>query len=392
VTTTLHVLALLTLTIFVDAGCRAQSPPAASHAAGFGSATTGACLSASCTCFVTRLDDPPRSVAGGLRSCVETGGMRALFRARGTVQLKAPVRVATDTTIDGRPLANGDSPITLSGPPPELLQIADSSNIVVRNLFFRIDSSSAGPRCANPNTPTDTKRCGVPLNIKGSARKIWVDHNDFDRCGEKCISVWTETLSRDASGRAPAPDLLTISDNRFTNSYFGVAIGSSALLSERELPQNERVTMYGNVFANVFRRSPAHAASFSKVHAFNNLVVHWGRPNQPCRGTGWGFAASSVGEAQLLLENNVFVPWQGPERCKAAADADEYAPKEGHHRGMGYVRGSGNLLMYGAQVEQSAPERVFDPSYPYQLRAVAGLADQLTRTAGVQGYPRAPLP
>ena len=215
----LHFLALFTLSLFVGFDCRAQSPGApASHAVGFGSATTGACQGATCTCFVTRLDDPPRAVAGGIRSCTETGGRRTLFRARGTVQLDSPLRVASDTTIDGRPLANGDAPVTLAGPPPGLLLIADRSNIVVRNLFFRIDSSSVGARCASPDTPTETKSCGVPLNIKGSARNIWVDHNDFDRCGEKCISVWTESRSRDASGRSPAPDLLTISNNRFTNS------------------------------------------------------------------------------------------------------------------------------------------------------------------------------
>jgi pectate lyase len=393
VTKGLHFLALFTLSLFVGFGCRAQSPAApAGHAVGFGSATTGACQGATCTCFVTRLDDPPRAVAGGIRSCTEIGGRRTLFRARGKVQLDSPLRVASDTTIDGRPLANGDAPVTLAGPPPGLLLIADRSNIVVRNLFFRIDSSSVGVRCAIPNTPTETKGCGVPLYVKGSARNIWVDHNDFDRCGEKCISVWTETLTRDASGRAPAPDLLTISNNRFTNSYFGVLVGSSELLAKSELPRSERVTMYGNVFANVFRRSPASAASFSKLHAFNNLVTHWGRRGQACRGTDRGFAASSVGEAELLLENNIFEPWPGAETCKLAADSAKFAPKRGYDRGLGRVRASGNLLMFGAQLEQSAPAQVFKPAYAYPLRPVAGLADTLTRTAGVEGYPHAALP
>jgi pectate lyase len=273
--------------------------------------------------------------------------------------------------------------------------IDGSHNVIVRNLFFRLPVR--GPNCANPQTPTDTKGCGLPLYIRGGARDVWIDHNDFDRCGEKCITVWNGR-DRDAAGRALAPDLITISDNRLTNSYFGIAIGSGALLAPNELPQRMRITIYGNVFSNIFRRTPRAAAN-SEVHEFNNLIRHWGRPGAACNGTGYGFGASASGGAQIFLENNVFEPWPGAQSCKLAGETDEYDPVEGYHRGTGEIRGSGNLLLSGAQIEQTQAQQVFNPAdrgrpdtyYPYQLRPVAGLAEQLEREAGVEGYPRAPL-
>jgi pectate lyase len=262
--------------------------------------------------------------------------------------------------------------------------IENSGNIVVRNLFFRIPNR--GPGCANPQTPKDTIRCGIPLYLRGDVRNVWIDHNDFDRCGEKCITIWTGR-ALPGMGRAAAPDQVTISNNRFTNSYFGIQIGSAAGLSPEQLPGPERVTLYGNVFSNIFRRTP-QAASYAQVHAFNNLIVHWGHPGRACQGTDYGFAASSLGGAQLLLENNVFEPWPGPVGCKVGGLTEQYSPLQGYQRGTGYLRGRGNL---GGEVKEVSPDRVFRPPYPYSLRPVAGLAGQLEREAGVEGFSRPSL-
>jgi pectate lyase len=333
---------------------------------------------------VTRLDDLPPNVPGGIRFCVQRGGQRTLFRARGPIQLERPLMVAPDTTIDGRPLAPGDAPVTITGDAQWLVMIENSGNVIVRNLFFRVPNR--GPSCSNPQTPKDTIHCGIPLYLRGATRNVWIDHNDFDRCGEKCITIWTGRMLP-GMGRAEAPDLVTISNNRFTNSYFGIQIGSAAQLGPGQLPGAERVTLYGNVFSNVFRRTP-QAASFAQVHAFNNLIVHWGHPGRACQGTDYGFAASSLGGAQLLLENNVFVPWSGPVGCKVAGLTEQYSPLQGYQRGSGYLRGRGNT---GGEVKEQSPAQVFRPPYPYTLRPVAGLAEQIRREAGVEGYPRPPL-
>jgi pectate lyase len=258
------------------------------------------------------------------------------------------------------------------------------------------EPGSFNPRgsCVNPDSPTDTIGCGVGVAIRGGARDIWIDHNDFDHCGAKCLDVWTVD-NAGGRGRAEGGDLITISNNVFRNSYYAILTGAAANLTRERIPEEMRVTLYGNLFYNVFRRSP-RAAVFSKVHMFNNVVKYWGRTGVACVGRESGFGASSMGEAQLLVENNVFIARPGTRECKTAIDISDQRPQGGVARGIGLVRARGNEARNGAMLSESQAGRVFDPRdqshpayyYPYTLRPTQGLVEAVEADAGVQGFPK----
>lgn len=212
-----------------------------------------------------------------------------------------------------------------------------------------------GPRCLRPVDPADTLHCGIPIVIKGTARNVWIDHDAFSRCGQECIAVGTESAHLPPGVQAPAGDLVTISNSRFEHAYYAVVINAQAGLADDQLPAHERVTLYGNVFNDIFRRSP-RAASHALVHLFNNLIENWGN-GLPCAaagGTGYGWGVSSIGEAELLVENNVFVARPQAEACKVVAQIGRYQPRIGYQRGIGKLRTSGNLLENGAVLTESS--------------------------------------
>jgi pectate lyase len=124
-----------------------------------------------------------------------------------------------------------------------------------------------------------------------------------------------------------------------------------------------RVSIFENIFDNVFRRSPK-ASSGVQMHLYNNLIRNWGRRGTPCTGHLEGTAASSTGGAQLLAQANVFAPYAEPTACRLAIQAAEKIPREGVRREKGMVREHGNLLLNGARVESNDPDRVFDPTSP----------------------------
>lgn len=368
---------------------------------GFGRGTTGGCTERGCVCEVTTLADDRRSPPpGSLRQCAEARDAKwIIFSARGTIRLERPLAIASNKIIDGRKQKPNDEAVVIAGPAHFLFLIEDTRNIIVTDLYFRNDQMAAGqsgalPRCMNQETPEETRRCGLPIQIRGAVKNVWINHSDFNHCGSKCIIVWTEPLRGEVpDGRAAGADLVTISNNVFRNSFYAVLIGASAKLPENRLPEQTRVTLYGNVFFNVFRRSP-RAASFTKVHAFNNVLKYWGTRGASCEGKYFSWGASSVGEAQLLLENNVMIARPEPDACKLGDQVGDKDPKEGFHRGTGKVRARGNLLENGATITENEPDEVFDPSdrsrgdlaYSYTLRSTAGLEQAVEQTAGVRGF------
>lgn len=365
---------------------------------GFGRAATGGCTDKSCICVVTTTKDEPSTVAGSLRSCAETSGPKwVVFAARGTYSLAQPLKVASDKLIDGRKQKPDDAPVTIAGPARFLLYLEGVQNIVISDLYFRTDRSApanpgASPACKNPQRPVDTIDCGQPIAIHGAVKNVWVNHSDFDHCGAKCITIWTAPQHGDAvQGKVAGADLITISNSVFRNSFYGVLVGAAAGLRRENIPDQMRVTLYGNVFYNVKRRSP-RASSFTKVHAFNNVMKYWGEEGG-CRRRNEDWAASAIGEAQLLLENNVMIA--RPDGCKLAVQIGE-KPKGVDHRGTGFVRAAGNRVENGAEIRDNQPEQVFSPpnksradyAYDYTLRPVDGLADNVMQNAGVRGFPK----
>jgi pectate lyase len=368
---------------------------------GFGRNANGGCTERSCAvCMVTSLDDD--HAHGTLRNCAENPEPRWIkFTARGTIHLRQPLTVASNKIIDGRKLKHDDGPVTITGSERFLFLIENRENIIVTDLYFKTQGAPGtnADRCNNPQVAQDTVRCGTAIALHGATKNVWVNHSDFDHCGAKCITVWTAPLHSDRPrGKVPGGDLITLSNNVFRNSFFAVLIGASGQLPRENIPDHMRVTLYGNVFYNIYRRAP-RAASFVKVHMFNNLMKYWGHATARCVGHDYSWPVSATGEAELLLENNVFTP-RLDSACKLSVQIQEKQQPGGYHRGDGRVRARGNLLRNGAQpIEENEADVVFNPddqnrpeySYPYKLRGVDEVARTIEQTAGVRGFAKAKL-
>jgi hypothetical protein len=332
---------LLGLLVLITAAGMAFAAP---HAPGFGSETTGG----SRPCRVESATED------ALAACIRQPGARITFSQPWTIPIERPLRLAGDQTLEG--------PVKLVGS-GLMLQIADVSNVILRRVSF---SGSNTGLCAHPHQPTDVKHCGIPVLIKGRVRDVWIDHDQFDHCGEKCLEIWNEALApNDPSGFSPTPDLITVSNSRFSDSYFCMAAGVSAATPDRAIrPGGERITVVGDVFDRCFRRS-VRAASGAQIDETGNLIARWGPPNgTDCRGEAFGFGPSAVGGGQILLEANTFVPWpDGP--CKEAVDTSDYESRAlGTERGRGALRAIGNRLTGGARLTENDPTLVFRRPYP----------------------------
>jgi len=318
---------------------------------GFGRGTTGAgtCgADGSCVCHVRNLTETEFS------QCVSGDEPKlVVFDKRGSIDVDR-INIGSNKTIQG--------PVTLTGD-HKLLEINGSSNVIIRNvtLHSSLRDLTEGSNCAHPARPRDVSGCGVMLSIRGNSRKIWVDHNEFYECGDKCITVWAyEGDGVDKAGRVVSPDLVTISNNILRDNFYAVLIGVDAHVEAAQMPKQERVTLYGNLFRNINRRSP-RVASGAWAHVFNNLITNWGGDG-PCVGAGYGFGASANGSAQLLAEKNYFAAKPFAGSCHDAIEISEKQTIEGSDRGMGFVRALDNTVENGAQIAENASQSVFNPA------------------------------
>ena len=327
---------------------------------GFGQSTTGGGRTPTlCHVRILTID--------AVQRCVSTDApVQVVFDVAGTLRMgDRRLGVGSNKTIDGmgRIAVVGDR---------RLFDIV-GENIIIRGLRFAstLVSWRPGQNCAAPARPLDVLGCGVAIDIHGSARNVWVDHNEFSHCGDKCIVVWAYAAIPGPDGHVPAPDLISISGNYIHDSYYGILAGVATQVAASEMPPHERVTIYDNYFRNILRRSP-RAASGAWIHAFNNVVEDFGGAGS-CRGGNYGFASSAVGAAQLFLENNVYIAW--PNGCKAAIEVSDHGSESGP-RGPGRVKEIGNLALNGALLLENEPALVFDPHAAYSYRVLP--AQQVT--------------
>lgn len=372
----------------------AETPSVVTDApAGFGRATTGAgeCgAKGTCVCRVETLTQE------ALEACVE-GDRPALvvFAEPGEIVV-SEVKVGANKTIQG--------PVTLTGD-QKLLLLGDVSNVIIRDVTFHstLESVRPGSNCARPLRSKDVLGCGRMISIYGASRNIWIDHNEFHHCGDKCITSWAfVTEASEPNEPLPAPDLLTISNNIFRDSFFAVLIGVDPRALPSQLPRHQRVSLYGNLFRDVHMRSP-RVVSSAWAHVFNNVIMHWGGcyncgtasgtyPDYAaCRGPNYGFGSSASGRGQLLAENNVYEAKPDAGACKEAIVIDEYHNRQfDRNRGFGLVRATGNETVNGAVFVEREPATVFDPAdprqgeahYPYALAPAAEVKAHVLANAG----------
>jgi len=340
---------LLTLSTVLLALAACGRPAAAQgRAVGYGGGATGGTTPC-------HFSDAP-----GLRACLGRGGAEAIADAPLTVDPgKDRIQVAANTTLDGRGL------LTIA---PSAIGLAiTQSNVIVRNTFFHGPGPSQtlfpaihpGSNCTTPTLPKQLLGCAVDINLSGAVRDVWIDHDTFWQCGNRCVNG---SDYGDGKGR---PDAVTISDSVFRDSYFSVVFGVNATVPV--LPPPGYVTLYGNVFDHIFRRAPRAAGGY-RMHVFNNYYRDWGgqtylgSPSVGCGEAFKGFGPSVNGTSEMLLEANVAEAGE----CREAVDNSYFTPAEGYARGNGRVRAVGNLGLRGATISGS-DALDFTPTYPYSL-------------------------
>jgi pectate lyase len=357
----------VSLPLFVAAFLLVAAPALADQAVGYGRATTGG--RGGPLCHV-------RDEAT-LRACV-SGANRAVIAVDVPLTInpgKQPITVGSNKTIDGGgklSLIHDWIGLDLNG----------AHNVIIRNIQFRGSGADVFPQkhsnCAHPSRPADVEGCGVSISMTGATTNVWIDHDAFDACGNKCIDAWGRAQP---VGVVAVPDLITISDSTFRDSYFAILFGVAAQVPVDQLPvQPGRATLYGNLFERIMRRSP-RAASGYRSHVFNNVFKDFGG-RASCRAIGFGFGPSATDGGQILLENNVIESWPDPGACKQANNIEPAGKGAAAGRGDGLIRSTGNLVRNGATAEGG--DRVFVPDYEFSPFPADQVQNYVRNHAGVQ--------
>jgi pectate lyase len=222
---------------------------------GFGAGTTGGGGGSLC-----RWRDEPT-----LQACVAAPGP-TIAQAAGNpvVRLTQKVRIGSNKTLLG--------PATITASNIVMLEIRNQSNVIIQGVQFVGDLAGNCAEQGQGTWPERVRRCGVPISILDAVSHVWLDRVGFDRCGEKCLEIWS-------LGPGRTPDAITVSNSAFSNSYFCSAVGVSAHTAVPP-PGSERVTFIGNTFDHCYRRS-VRAASGAWVHEIHNVIKDWGRAPEP---------------------------------------------------------------------------------------------------------------
>lgn len=267
----------------------------------------------------TLADDGP----GSLRALAEdpSGPRWIVFDVDGAIRLQRPIRVAPDTTIDGR-----GRRVELTG---RGLDLRGVGRVVVVNLVLRHGDDDA-------------------VVVREGAHDVWLHH--------LTLQAWTDGLVDVQRGGTD----VTVSWCHFLDHEKVMLLGADAA---HEQDRDLRVTLHHNLFERTGQRHPR--LRLGRAHAFNNVLWHW---------QSYGMAADHDG--QLLVEANVFDP--GP-------DAEEAVKVEAADGIPGRVRAVGNVVLGHVPLAENDPEAVFDPraDYPYEVEpAGEGLVERVRAGAG----------
>jgi len=265
--------------------------------------------------WVTTLADRGR---GSLRYGARRRSPRWIrFRVSGTIQLRSPIAVRSNKTIDGR-----GARIVISG---RGLAVDGASNVILENLIFTDGRDDA-------------------IHVTNGAQRVWIDHCSFARWGDGLIDVTRGSTD------------VTVSWCRFEQHDKVMLLSADP---RHTFDRAMRVTVHHNHFRGTAERHPR--LRFGKVHTYNNYYDRW---------TSYGAAASMRGE--LLSQANVYqARWWEQEAVLTHKGRD---PEQG------YVRSEGDLALGGARIVVRNPERVFDPAEFYRS-AVVGAAGEPLATA-----------
>jgi len=263
------------------------------------------------------------------------------FAVDGVIGLSAPIRIPSNTTVDGRGAA-----ITVTG---KTLRVDGTSNVIITGLSLRngVGGNTDG------------------VLVQRGARRVWLDHLDIAGFPDEAIDI------------SQGATQVTVSWTRIHHQDKGILIGSWGDNTSTE--SIAHVTVHHSWFDRTHQRNP-RAVRHSRVHAYNNYVHGW-----------TGQAMSVANWAQLVSEGNVVVA----ERAKHALTTNPTRPgPDNRSPAEGYARVRGDLLRNGArQAGVRRPERVFDPARSYRVevaRADDALRNQIVAHTGARPLPDGP--
>jgi pectate lyase len=301
------------------------------QAIGFGRAATGGAGGE--VRWVTTTED---SGPGSLRELATGDEPKWIrFAQGGTIEVDNPIKIGSNTSIDGR-----DADVTISGAG---LELDDVENVIVTDMVFKHGTG---------NDFTDA------LQIINGTHDVWIDHNTFADYPDGLVDITRGSTD------------VTVSYNDFSDHVKVMLINGGMDSSEDRPPEEPvRVTVHHNLFDGTFVRNPK--ARWAEVHLFNNYFRDWGQD-------GRGVAVQADTDAEIYSESNVFDA--GENNRDAMSSSAEAEPR-------GRISSTGDLLEGGAQIQEYHSDQVFSPYEYYDAspeEASQQLTDEILAEAGVR--------
>ena len=246
---------------------------------------------------------------GSFRECAEKETpVWILFEKDGTYNLRSPLRIKSDKTVDGR---GRDIRITGMG-----ILTNESSNLIFENLAFTAPAITA--------LDTTSRRA---LSIHNRTHHVWVDHCRFEEYPLILVDV------------KRGSNAVTLSWNRFENAQSGILFG---LEPDLFVDSAQTLTLHHNYFSNLELRGVL--ARRGKIHAYNNFIYDVGDAGMECSDSASCYIEGNVynnnvpvrdyrlkiedGSPDKATEGYVYMidNWFGRSGEELAGDAKGYKP------------------------------------------------------------------
>jgi pectate lyase len=259
---------------------------------------------------------------GSLRAALAKPGPKWIrFCADLTIKLKRPLDVPSHTTIDGR----GHSIHLLW----RGLRLQHVENVIIESLTI-----ARGRRGAED-----------AIEIRAGSRKIWIDHNRFERFPDELIGI-----TRGATD-------VTVSWSEFTNNRKVLLCGCSPDVCVGVDDREVRLTLHHNFFHSVDYRLPW--VKMGKAHLYNNLFRSWSSPDNDAVRVSW--------DGQAVIERNIFLGNNDSLAVLCSFNADKRRSKRVP---LGRARLSENRFSGPvSQDPRCLAEGVFEPASFYAYNA-----------------------
>ncbi|MBO4713239.1 MAG: right-handed parallel beta-helix repeat-containing protein [Fibrobacter sp.] len=268
---------------------------------------------------------------GSLRECAyKDGPTWVLFEKSGTYNLRAPLRLKKDKTIDGR---GRDIRIAGMGVLTDV-----SSNLIFENLTFTAPAITA--------LDTSSRRA---LSIHNGTHHVWVDHCTFEE-----YPLVEFDVKRGSHN-------VTVSWSRFENAQTGILFGLTADIVKEP---DQKLTVHHSYFAGLAGKGiRAHGG---ELHAYNNFFADVDETGIECSDS-----------AKCYIEKNIF-DTEKPVELYTFYDEDG-APVD---TSVGFVRMKSNWLVAGSE-DLEGNARSYKPDYKYEIDlADAELALKVKKQSG----------